>query len=106
MSPSLGAASMGALAGSVVGAIGGLFALGIAPAVIGRNPALLFQTPILGLISFFICGGLGWLIGGQLGPRASRQFNFSLAEILAGSAGGLIPVVAIAAWGWYMVTQH
>src|SRR5689334_14967057 len=106
MSPSIGGANMGALAGSIAGAIGGLFALGIAPAIISHNPALLFETPILGLASFFISGGLGWLIGGQIGPRISKKFRFGLAEIIGGLAGGLMPVIGLALWGWYMVTAH
>ena len=71
--PSFAEANMGALVGAIVGATGGLFAVGIAPAVIDRNVALLFDTPILGLICFTISGPLGWLIGGQLGPRQQRR---------------------------------
>jgi hypothetical protein len=97
---------MGALAGSIVGAIGGLFAVGIAPAIIDRNAALLFETPILGLISFFISGGMGWLIGGQSGPRLAQKFTARQTEIIGGSLGGLVPVAAIALWGWYMVSPH
>ena len=106
MNPSFGGASTGALVGLIAGAIGGLFALGIAPAVIGRNPALLLDTPILGLISFFVSGALGWLIGGQLGPRIAQKFDVRQAEIIGGLVGGLVPVAAIALWGWYMVTAH
>ncbi len=106
MRPSFGGANMGALAGSVSGAIGGLFALGIAPAIVSHNAALLFETPILGLASFCISGGLGWLIGGQIGPRIGKRFRFNLAEIIGGSIGGLVPVIALAFLGWYMVTPH
>ena len=106
MSPSFGGANMGALAGSIAGAIGGLFALGIAPAIISRNAALLFETPILGLGSFLISGGLGWLIGGQLGPRLSQRFRFGPAEIIGGSVGGLVPVIAFALWGWYLAAAR
>ena len=97
---------MGALAGSIAGAIGGLFALGIAPAIISKNPALLFDTPILGLISFFFSGGLGWLIGGQLGPRLAQKIEARQTEIIGGLLGGLVPVALIALWGWYMVSAH
>src|SRR5262245_42351938 len=102
MSPSFGGANMGALAGSIAGAIGGLFALGI----ISRNAALLFETPILGLVSFLISGGLGWIIGGQTGPRLGQRFRFGPTEIIGGSVGGLVPVVALALWGWYMVAAR
>ncbi len=104
--PSFAAASMGALVGAIVGATGGLFALGIAPALISRNIALLFGTPILGLICFFISGMFGWLIGGQIGPRLGNKFEPSSAEVVGGVLGGLVPVTLIALWGWYMVTGH
>ena len=97
---------MGALMGAIVGATGGLFAVGIAPAVIDRNAALLFGTPILGLICFFISGTLGWLIGGQLGSRLGDKFQPRSAELVGGVLGGLVPVTLIALWGWYMVTPH
>jgi hypothetical protein len=97
---------MGALVGAIVGATGGLFALGIAPAVIDRNAALLFGTPILGLICFFVSGAVGWLIGGQLGPRLGDKFQPRSAELVGGALGGLVPVTLIALWGWYMVTPH
>ena len=104
--PSFAAANMGALAGAIAGATGGLFALGIAPAVIDRNAALLFGTPILGLICFFICGTLGWLIGGQIGPRLGERFEPRSAEVVGGVLGGLVPVTLIALWGLYMVAAH
>ena len=104
--PAFAEASMGALMGAIVGATGGLFALGIAPAVIDRNAALLFGTPILGLICFFISGAFGWLIGGQIGPRLGDKFEPRSAEVVGGVLGGLIPVTLIALWGWYMVAPR
>ncbi len=106
MTPSFGEASMGALSGLIAGAIGGLVALGVAPALINHNPALLFETPILGLVSFCVSGAFGWLIGGQLGPRVRKKFEFSLAEVIGGLVGGLLPVVGIALLGWYLVTAR
>ena len=41
MKPGLGEANLGALVGAVVGATGGLFAVGIAPAIMAKNAALL-----------------------------------------------------------------
>ncbi len=104
--PRPGEANLGALAGSVVGAIGGLFAIGIAPAIINRNAALLFETPMLAMFSFFVGGGLGWLLGGQIGPRLGETFQRQKAEVTGGVVGGLLPVIAIALWSWYMVARH
>jgi len=104
--PTIGEANMGALAGAIVAAIGGLFAVGIAPAVLARNPALLFGTPILGLICWVISGPVGWLIGGQIGPLLGDRFRTRQAEMVGGALGGMVPVILIALWGWYMVTPH
>ena len=106
MKTSFGEANMGALVGAIIGAIGGLFGVGIAAAVIGRNPALLLDTPLLGLICFFISGSIGWVLGGQIGPRLGDRFQTRRAEIIGGLLGGLVPVTVIVLWGWYMVTLH
>ena len=83
--PSLGEANSGAAIGAIVGAIGGLFAIGIAPAISERKIALLFATPILSLISWLVSGLLGWLIGGQLGPRFGNLFRNRRAELFGGA---------------------
>ena len=98
--------NMGALAGAIVGAVGGLFGVGTAAAIIGRNPALLFDTPVLGLICFFVSGAIGWVLGGQIGPRLGDKFQNARAEIIGGLLGGLLPTTGIALWGWYMITPH
>jgi hypothetical protein len=103
MRPGLGEANLGALVGAVVGAIGGLFAIGIGPAIIGQSAARLVGTPILGFHSFLVSGPVGWLIGGQIGPRLGDKFNNQRAEIAGGIVAGLIPVILIGFWGWYMV---
>jgi hypothetical protein len=100
--PGIGEASQGALAGAVVGAIGGLFAADIARAIIGREPALLFSTPKLSLLCWVVSWAAGWLIGGQIGPRLGEKFGSQRIEIVGGCLGGLIPVALIALWGWYM----
>ena len=56
LKPPLGEYNMGALAGAVVGSIGGLFAIGVVRAILGRNIALLLAMPILGLVSWLVCG--------------------------------------------------
>lgn len=104
--PAWGEANLGALAGAVVAAIGGLFAVGIAPAIAGHNLALLFATPRLGLLCWLVSGPVGWLIGGQIGPRLGDKFDNERAGILGGALGGLIPVTLIALWAWYMIMPH
>jgi hypothetical protein len=103
--PSLGEYNLGAVAGAVVGSIGGLFAVGLPEAILHRNPALLFGTPILGLLAWLVSGLLGWFLGGQAGPRLGEKFNSQQAEILGGALAGLVPVVSIAVWSWYMATH-
>jgi hypothetical protein len=105
MKPGLGESNLGALVGAVVGATGGLFAVGIAPAIIDRNLAVLFRYPIIGVFCMFVGGPIGWLVGGQLGPRLGTKYDTQGAEITGGVLGGLAPVVLIALWGWYMNTH-
>jgi hypothetical protein len=99
--PPLGEYNMGALAGAVVGSIGGLFAIGVVRAILGRNIALLLGMPILGVASFLICGIAGWLVGGQIGPRLGEKYYSQRVEILGGALGGVIPVLLVALWAWY-----
>jgi hypothetical protein len=103
--PGFGEANMGALAGAVIGAIGGLFAIGVGPAIAAKNIRLLVGTPILAIVCLLVSGPLGWLIGGQLGPRLGGKFNTQRAETIGGIIGGLVPVILIAFWGWYMTTR-
>jgi hypothetical protein len=100
--PSFGEANIGAMAGAVIGGIGGLFAIGIGPAIAHNNIRLLVGTPILAIISLLVCGPLGWLIGGQIGPRFGGKFNTERAETIGGAIGGLVPVILVALWAWYM----
>lgn len=103
--PGFGEANMGAMAGAVIGAIGGLFAIGIGPAIAHGNIRFLVGTPILAIISLLVCGPLGWLIGGQIGPRLGGKFNTQRAETIGGVIGGLVPVILVALWGWYMTVR-
>jgi hypothetical protein len=105
MKPRLGEMNLGALVGTVVGATGGLFAVGIAPAIMARNIALLFLYPIIGVFCMVVGGLVGWLVGGQLGPRFGTKYDTQRAEIAGGVVGGMVPVVLIALWGWYMKTH-
>ena len=89
----------------MVGSIGGLFAVGLPPAVLARNPALLFGTPILGVLSWIVSGLLGWFLGGQVGPRVGEKYGSQQSELFGGALAGLVPVVSITLWSWYMVTH-
>ena len=103
--PPLGEFNLGSLAGAIVGSIGGLFAIGVVRAILGRNIALLLELHKLGLVSFLVCGIAGWLVGGQIGPRLGDKYYSQRGEILGGALGGLIPVLLVAAWALYM-TLH
>ena len=96
---------MGALAGAIIGSIGGLFAIGLPPAILAHNPALLFRYPILGLLSWIVSGLVAWFLGGQIGPRLGEKYYSQQAEMLGGALSGLVPVVGIALWSWYMATH-
>jgi len=100
--PGWGEANLGAISGAVVGGIGGLFALGIAPAIISRNPAYLVGMPILGLASLAVCGVLGWILGGQIGYRIGDRLRSEKAEIITGGLTGVLPVMFVILFGWYM----
>ncbi len=104
--PGMGEINLGALAGGVVGSIGGLFAVGIPPAILFRSLHALFSTPKLAVICFFIAGILGLLIGGQIGPRIRRISPNPWAELAAGAAGGLIPVIVVLVWSYHMATTY
>jgi len=96
---------MGALVGAVVGATGGLFAIGVGPAIVSRNLALLFVAPMLGLVCCVLSGPIAWLLGGQIGPRLGELLRSPRAEILGGILAGLIPVGLVGWWGWHMYTR-
>ncbi len=100
--PPLGEYNLGALAGAIVGSIGGLFAIGAVRAVLGRNIALILSMPLLGMISWLVCGIAGWLIGGQIGPRLGERFYSQRLEMLGGAVGGVLPVLLVALWALYM----
>jgi hypothetical protein len=70
--PGMSQTNLGAVAGGVIGSAGGLFAVGIPPAIVARSLQGLFSTPTIAVICFFIAGILGMVIGGVLGPQARR----------------------------------
>jgi hypothetical protein len=100
--PGFGETSLGAVVGAGVGSVGGLFAAGIVPAILYKDITVLFRTPIISLIGWITCIAGGWFIGGQLGPRLGMRYKSERAEIIGGGVGGLVPIVAVMIWSWYI----
>jgi hypothetical protein len=99
--PSIGEANLAALIGAATGSIGGLFALGLAPAIMYRAPEWLVRWPKLNLFSFCLCGAVAWMISGQIGPRLQGLFGERNGLIVGGILGGLLPVAGVVAFGWF-----
>ena len=104
--PGFGEMNFGAMAGLAVGSVGGLFILGSLRALVNHNLSLLIDTPILSLISWLVCGAAGWVAGGQVGPRVANRFPTRRSELIGGALGGLVPVLLVGAWGWYMLNSN
>jgi len=102
MRDDFGRPNLGGMAGAVVGAIGGLFALGLIPAIMTRDVRVMFSTPLLNLFGWLISLPVGWLLGGLIGRPVGKWFQSERAEIVGGVIGGLVPVTLIALAGWYL----
>lgn len=104
--PGFGETNLGAVAGAVAGSFGGLFAVGLPPAILERDISRLFHTPIFTFIGWLVCLAAGWVIGGQIGPRLGEKYKSDRIEYIGGAIGGLIPVVLVALWSWHMSVSH
>lgn len=104
--PPAGKSQIGALAGVIVGATGGLFAVGLPHAILERNPVYLLNTPMLSLMGWIVSGFSAWFLGDMAGRIMRKLFKSPKAEAVGGAIAGLIPIALIAWWGWYMVTRH
>ena len=102
--PGFGEGNLGAVAGAVTGAVGGLLAVGIPMAIAGRDPAMLVIFRNLALIGFLICVPTGWFLGGQIGPRTTGLFGERRGEVIGGILGGLLPVLSIMVWAWSRIS--
>jgi len=98
----MGQANLAALIGGSVGSITGLFAMGIIPALLEKDLHRLMTQPNLSLFCFFIGGVIGWLVGGQVGPRIEKARAPQRAHIVGGTIGGLIPFAGFVLLGWFL----
>ena len=103
--PPIGEPNLAALVAAVIGCLGGLFALGIAPAIITRNPQYLAAYPKLNVVSFLLCGSIGWLIGGQIGPRLEKFCGPQRGMVIGGIVGGIMPITGVIMLSWYLSTH-
>jgi len=97
---------LGALAGAIVAGVGGLFAVGVARAVIYKDFSVIFRFPMLGMVCLLLSGPIGWLLGARLGPLLGERFHSRACEITGGIFGGLLPVCAVLFLGWYLAVPH
>lgn len=100
MRDDFGRPNYGGMAGAAVGGIGGLFALGLIPAIVSKDPHMIFYTPLLNLICWVISLVVGWFVGGFVGRPLGNKFRSDRAEIIGGIVGGIVPVALIALAGW------
>ena len=97
-----GRANLGGMAGASVGAMGGLFALGIAPAIALRDPRLLINTPILNALCWIVSLPVGWVIGSFVGSFLGRKFRSERAEVVGGVIGGILTIILGSLLGWWL----
>jgi len=102
--PGFGEPNLGAMVGVVVGAVGGLVAIAIPLAIMRGDIKALSEARTFGVIGFLVCSTIGWLLGGQIGPRLEAKLSERVAGIVGGILAGLVPVAGFALWGWYLVT--
>jgi hypothetical protein len=98
----MGQANLAALIGGSIGSITGLFAMGIMPAILEHDLHRLMSQPNLSLFCFFVGGVVGWLAGGQIGPRIEKPRAVPRAHIVGGVIGGLIPFGCLVLLGWFL----
>jgi hypothetical protein len=102
--PRLGEPNLGAMIGVVVGGMGGLVAIAIPLAILRGDIKALSEARTFGVVGFLVCATVGWFLGGLLCGGLARWLGERAAGIIGGLLGGLVPIGALALWGWYLVT--
>lgn len=90
------------MTGAAVGAMGGLFSLGIVPAVALGDPRVLLNTPLLNGLCWVVSLLIGWSLGSLLGVSCGRRFRSERAEIAGGALGGVATIGLGALIGWWL----
>jgi hypothetical protein len=94
--------NLGGMAGAAVGAIGGLFALGVVPAISEGDPRLLFNIPTLNVICWVASLLIGWAIGSLFGPLFRRKSDTDRSEIAGGVVAGVVTILIGVTIGWLL----
>jgi hypothetical protein len=103
--PSVGKENLGAVIGAVLAALGGLVAIAIPYALMTHNVKALSDARSIGLIGFVVSTPIGWFAGGYLCAALETKLGKRAAAFVGGISGGLLPVAAIALFGWWYVTR-
>ncbi len=101
-----GRPNYGAMAGAVVGGIGGLFALGLIPAIITRDIHWVVDLRTANVLGWVVSVPLGWVFGSLIGRPLGNKFRSERFEIAGGIVGGLLIIGVVAAFGYYLATRH
>lgn len=101
-SPRLGRINLGGLAGLAVAGTGGLFSLGVVPAISLGNPRLLFNTPTLNVMCWVASLIFGWIGGTYVGYAFGRKYQSQRAEITGGSLAGVLTICLGTFLGWLL----
>lgn len=104
--PPPGELNPGAVAGAIAGSIGGLFAVGLPPAIAARSFGLLFAAPLFALLGWLFSLSIGWGLGGLFGNAVRGKLKNPATELVIGAIGGIIPVVAIMFLSWWFLVAR
>lgn len=94
--------TLASMIGSILGSIPGLFAIGVIPAILEREPRLVLAHPTIGLLCFVVGGVFGWFVGGSLGWRLGKPHGTPQSQVTGGVIAGTLPLIAFLVLGWLL----